>query len=71
MGNASNPYSKQHTVRTRDGGTVTLTVNRGAAIKLMCTECLGWDTHPRDCTAKLCPLYPFRGLTTASRNAGG
>ena len=56
-----------HTVRTRDGGLKTLKCGRKQAIFLCCTECLGWEDHPRDCTSPLCPLYPFRGLTMASQ----
>jgi hypothetical protein len=55
----------RHTVRTRDGGTKTMKVTRGLAIKLHCTECMG-DNHPDDCTSKLCALYPFRGITRAA-----
>jgi len=56
-----------HTVRTRDGGRKTLKYGRKQAILLFCTECLGWEDHPKTCTAPLCPLYPFRGLTMASQ----
>jgi single-strand DNA-binding protein len=54
----------EHTVRAHDGGTVTLrrTYGRGLAIRLFCTECLGWDTHPKHCTGTTCPLYPYRDL---------
>lgn len=55
-----------HTVRTKTGGTVTLNITRGKAIKMFCTECLGWETHPNECTSPLCPLYPYRGLTRAT-----
>ena len=37
---------------------------RARAIKLHCTECLGFEEHPRDCTSKNCALYPFRGRST-------
>ncbi len=61
---------KSHTVRVADGETTTLEgYGRRLAILAMCTECLGWETHPRDCTATLCPLYPFRGRTTLTRKA--
>lgn len=55
-----------HVVRTKDGGTKAINATRGQAIKLFCMECLGWDTHPKDCTARLCPLFPYRGRTQAS-----
>ena len=56
-----------HTVRTRDGGERALKCGRMLAIRLMCTECLGWGDDPKDCTASLCPLFPFRGRTRASQ----
>jgi hypothetical protein len=63
-----------HTVRSapiRSGAhsytrtTVTIApYNRALAMKLMCTECLGFEADPRsECTSPLCPLYPFRGKT--------
>jgi hypothetical protein len=56
-----------HTVRTADGGTIQIAnLSRGRAIKLFCTECLGWETHPKDCTATNCALFPFRGRTLAA-----
>ena len=56
-----------HTVRTRDGGKKALRYGRKQAIKLFCTECLGWESDPRECTAPLCPLFPFRGRTLKSQ----
>ncbi len=44
-----------------------MVLTRKRAILLKCTECLGWEENPRDCTGTLCPLYPYRGLTRASR----
>ena len=61
--------SHVHTVRTRDGGTKTLKLTRKLAIHAFCTECLGWEDHPSDCTARMCPLYPFRNLTLKTRNS--
>ena len=58
-----------HTIRTRDGGTKELKYGRAKAIKLFCTECLGWGDHPKDCTSPLCPLFPFRGLTLLSQHS--
>ena len=63
------PSRVSHRVRTKDGGEITLKYGRKQAIQLMCCECLGWEDHPRDYTAKLCPLYPFRGQTMASQRA--
>jgi len=60
-----------HTVRSapiKDGHTYTrntVTISpypRGLAIKVYCTECLGFEADPRsECTSPLCPLFPFRG----------
>jgi hypothetical protein len=55
-----------HTVRTRDGGKKALKYARKQAIYLTCTECMGWDENPSNCTSPLCPIYPFRGYTRAS-----
>jgi len=54
------------TVRTKDGGTKTFRYGRKAAITMMCAECLGWETHPKDCTSTKCPLFPFRAYTRAT-----
>lgn len=52
----------EHTIRAKGGGVVDVTLNRNRAIKAMCTECCGYsEMNPKDCTAKLCPLWPFRG----------
>lgn len=60
--------TKSHTVRCADGSTKTFPVykSRTLAIKLMCTECLGWSGNPKDCTDRKCPLFPFRGKTLAA-----
>ena len=58
--------SVKHTVRCRDGGTKEVSVVRSKAIKMMCTECLGWEADPASCTAPLCPLFPFRGKSLAA-----
>lgn len=57
--------ANSHTVRCADGKLKTIDnyVSRSKAIKLMCTECMGWDAHPNGCTDINCPLYPFRGKT--------
>jgi hypothetical protein len=59
-----------HNVRTRDSETKTIeNYTRGMAIKVMCTECLGWEEHPKDCTSPLCPLFPYRKKTMATQNS--
>lgn len=57
-----------HTVRTRDGGSVTFeSYTRGFAIKLMCTECMGFQSaEVKHCTSVKCPLYPYRRATRAA-----
>ena len=55
--------TQENTIRTSDGGMKTIKYSRAMAIKLMCMECMGWETHPKDCTSKHCPLFPFRGYT--------
>lgn len=65
------PSLVRHAVRTRDGGTKALKYGRKQAIRLFCVECLGWEDHPKDCKAPLCPLYPFRGITMASQKGVG
>ena len=56
-----------HVVRSADGGRVTFArYTRKLAVKVFCTECLGWEGSPADCTAPLCPLYPFRERTLAT-----
>lgn len=58
----------EHVIRTKDGGTKKVNMSRDTAIKLMCSECMGWEAHPKECSDKFCPLYPYRGKKfTATR----
>lgn len=56
-----------HTVRHKDGGTVSINhMTKNLAIKLMCTECMGWEGGIRrgkegGCSSSMCPLFPYRG----------
>lgn len=59
---------KTHTMRTNKNRRVTVLLNRKMAIKAKCTECMGWEGNPNECTAILCPLYPFRGRTMLTRD---
>jgi len=59
-----------HTIRTKSGRTKSLTYGRKDAIRLFCTECMGWEGDPKECTSPLCPLYPFRGNTLAAKGTG-
>ena len=58
-----------HVVRCMDGGKKEIkNYFRKKAIKIMCTECMGFEyQYVRECTDKNCPLYPFRGPTFANR----
>ena len=59
----SRKSSPNHTVRAKNGLLITLRLTRKLAMACFCTECLGWEDNPADCTAPLCPLYPFRSKT--------
>ncbi len=61
--NGSRKTSPTHTIRAKNGLLLTLRLTRKLAISCFCTECLGWEDNPSDCTAPLCPLYPFRSKT--------
>ena len=56
----------KHTIRTSENGRIELEIHPSLAIKLKCMDCLGYEGNPKDCTATLCPLYPFRGRTLRS-----
>lgn len=60
-----------HTIRCADGGTKVIHnyVSRSKAIKLFCTECMGWSENPSKCTDTKCPLYPFRGKSLSSMHS--
>lgn len=54
----------EHTIRTKNGKLKKVKITKNIAIKLMCTECLGYgEAHPSECSSVNCPLYPFRGKT--------
>lgn len=56
--------SVKHTVRTKQGGLKEVDITRNKAIALHCTECLGYEDNPKECTSVNCALYPFRKKTT-------
>lgn len=57
-----------HTIRHKDGGTITIkNYSIFKAVKLNCSECCGFESNPRECIDKLCPLWPFRDYTIANR----
>lgn len=54
----------KHAIRAADGGIVTISrLSRTQAMAAMCSECLGWEDNPADCTDLLCPLWPWRART--------
>ena len=59
----------EHAVRTKDGGQKRIKpYTRGLAIRVMCTECLGFEGNPStDCTSPLCPLYVYRKRTLCTQ----
>lgn len=59
--------SVYHTVRTADGRYRELRLTRKVAMAAFCSECMGFEENPADCTSKLCPLYPFRAKTLETR----
>jgi len=54
---------RNHRIRSKNGKLIDVTMNRGLAIKAMCTECMGWEGDPKECTSIYCPLHPWRGKT--------
>ena len=67
---------KKHTVRHRDGGVIEVdNYSPTKAIKLFCSECMGWEANKgqtlketiADCPATKCPLYALRGASTPER----
>lgn len=62
-GSGKRKETPMHTIRAKNGSLLTLRLTRKLAIYCLCTSCLGWEDNPADCTAMLCPLYPFRGKT--------
>ena len=66
--NAKKRQPITHTIRTADGGTITIeNYTRSGAIKDFCTECMGWEENVKNCTSIFCPLYPFRGNTRRTK----
>jgi len=61
----------KHTIRTKDGGTKTLKLGRSLAMALMCTECMGWEENPSECSVPLCPLFPWRVRSRAGYEGDG
>ena len=56
---------KKHKIRSAEGSgeMIDVELTPMKAIKAMCTECMGFEDHPKNCTAVSCPLFPYRGQT--------
>lgn len=55
---------KTQEIRNRKGNIISIPrLSRSDAIKLFCTQCLGYENHPKDCKVDTCPLYFYRGIT--------
>lgn len=52
-----------HEIRGKNGDLCKVRLTRKMAIFCHCTECMGFEDHPSDCTSKHCALFPFRGRT--------
>jgi hypothetical protein len=59
--------SVDHIVRTADGRYKELRLTRKLAMAAFCTECLGFEDNPAECTSPLCPLFPWRVKTLDTR----
>lgn len=53
--------NKKHKIRTKSGKLLELELSRALAIKIHCTECMGYEGNPKECGIEECALYPFRG----------
>ena len=70
--------TKGHSIRSDTGELVEVNLTHLQAIKAFCTECMGWSCNPADtgktkdghdkgCVSPHCPLFPYRGKSTAYR----
>lgn len=51
----------KHRIRVNGKGKMSVvTLTHRKAIMAHCKECLGFETHPKECTSPHCPLFPFR-----------
>ena len=51
----------KHTIGSKDGVTKAVLLTPLKAIRDHCLECMGWSAYEvKNCTGKLCPLYPYR-----------
>lgn len=52
-----------HEIRGKNGHLLRVKLTRRTAILVHCTECMGYENDPKDCTSRYCALFPFRGRT--------
>jgi hypothetical protein len=51
----------KHTIRSKDGGTINVTLTAIRAIRLQCIECMGHQPLlVPGCTDPHCSLFPYR-----------
>lgn len=56
-----------HTILAANGRYTRVRLTRKTAMAALCTECLGFEDNPVFCTARTCPIYPFRAKTLLTR----
>ena len=57
----------RHTIRTSTGCYRELNLTRKLAMAAYCTECMGYEDNPINCTSTCCPMYPWRAKTGVSK----
>lgn len=50
----------KHTIRLKNLKYKEVQLTPQLAINYQCSECLGWEENPINCTSPYCSLYPFR-----------
>jgi hypothetical protein len=51
----------EHEIKTADGGLELVELTPIKAIRKHCLECVAWSYEEvKGCTARSCPLYPYR-----------
>jgi len=62
----------EHEIRNKDGGTEKVLLAPVKSIRRFCLECVYWvPTEVKDCTDKLCAIYPYRLGTNPEREGIG
>ncbi len=51
----------KHKIKHKDGTEISVSLTRGKAIKIFCTQCCGYEYHPSECEITDCALWPYRG----------